>query len=356
MTEGHSEPLYSVVILNWNGGEGLLDAVESVFAQTFGGWELLLVDNASTDGSAQRVVARYSGEPRLSWILNATNLGYCVAHNHALAQCRGRYILTLNPDVVLDRDFLQEMRAGFDSPDTGIAAPHAVRRSDPRIIDSAGTIGFPHLFATAYRAGQRDEPGLRGEEVFGAIGAYAVYSRKMLDDVCLVRNGRREYFDTDFFTFFDEADLQLRARWRGWKCRYVPRARAVHGWRYSIKQGLVSRRRLYHLTFRNHYLSMFKNMAGSQWIRALPSLLLHEAALLIISLRCRWPIFLTTKAGALRLLPRMIPKRKAVMKGRRISVREYNESLAGFGSYCRFLRSVLRSEREKGKLLSFSDH
>jgi len=356
MAEEFSRPLYSVIVLNWNSGESVLRTVESVLTQRCRDLELLLVDNASSDGSLTMAIERFSSDSRFSTLANARNLGYCVAHNLALEKCRGRYIVTLNPDVVLEESFLDEIRTAFIAPDVGMAAPHAVRLSDKTVIDSTGTFCFPHLFATAFNAGVEGgavpEPG----EVFGVIGAYAVYDRRMLDDICLIREGRKEYFDPDFFTFFDEADLQLRARWRGWKCRYVPTARVVHGWRHSLKSGLITRAKVFHLTFRNHYLSMAKNMAWPQVIPASPSLLLHEAALVIISIFCLRPVFFSTKIDALRLLPRMLPKREFIMQNRRIGVREFNSALTGFGGFIRFLLSVLISERRKGKLLSFSDH
>ena len=277
--------LVSVAVVNWNGGEHLIPAIESALDQTHPSIEVIVVDNASTDGSSRAVELRYGADSRVRLVKHDKNLGYCGGMNAAIAIAKGDFVLSMNPDVVLNRDCVERVLEPFVDPRVGVVAPCVTRASDASTIDSAGTCVFPHLFSTAWRAGTRVRAKEQPGEVFGAIGAYAVYRRATLDDTAMDRpDGSKEYFDADFFTYYDEHDLQIRCRWRGWRSVYHPAARATHVWRYSVKRGLVGHGTLYHYAFRNYYLSMVKNMSFRQFLRSLPCLILQEFGLLALFL------------------------------------------------------------------------
>ncbi len=352
---GLSDSLVSILILNWNGGTQLRQAIESVFSQTHRNVELVLVDNGSEDGSIEPVASLFSTDKRLRIIRNDNNLGYCGGMNVGIRACQGEFILGMNPDVVLEKDFIEQILKPFSDPQVGMAAPLAVRSSNTAVIDSVGTVCFKHLFATAHRAGQARGVTEEPSEVFGVIGAYSMYRKKMLEELSYSGKNGKEYFDEDFFTYYDEHDLQIRARWLGWRCMYVPSARATHVWRYSVKSGLIKHGPLYDRAFRNYYLSMVKNMTLSQFLTSLHLFFLHECGLLALSLVYRTPIIFSSKLKALPFLGSMLKKRRKIMTERRLSTKEFNAGLAGFWAYFRFLASVMLSEHEEGRLLSFSD-
>src|SRR5438309_864866 len=102
MTAG---PLLSIAIVNWNTRDLLLQALESVFASSLPSLDVIVVDNASTDGSAEAVSARF---PQVRLITNSANMGYAHGNNQAMREARAAYILLLNPDVILPPDGLEK--------------------------------------------------------------------------------------------------------------------------------------------------------------------------------------------------------------------------------------------------------
>ena len=347
-------PPISIVIVNWNGGPYLTSAIKSILNQSYSSFECILVDNASIDGSIEAAAKEFNQDPRFHLIRNEDNFGYCGGSNIGIRAASGELIVTMNPDVVLEPDFLSHVQEAFKNPSIGIIAPCLTRELDPEIIDSAGTIGFSHIFATAFRAGLKVEKNEVACEVFGAIGACAIYRTAMLNELADINaNGEKEFFDDDFFTYYDEHDLQIRARWLGWKALYNPIFRAQHVWRHSVKSGLIKHRELYDKAFRNYYLSMFKNMPLYIFLRSIPSILMQECGIIALSLVYRYPIFFTSKFSALTKLHLMLPKRRKIIKTKRISSSEFFAGLSGAFPFFKFLCGVMFSECGDGKLLTF---
>jgi GT2 family glycosyltransferase len=313
----------AIVILCWNSRQYLPDCIESVLAQTYPAIELLISDNASSDGSPEYVKEHFPG---IRLIENACNLGYAAGHNRAIVLTQGEYVLLLNPDVRLQPDYVARLVEAMDA-DRRIGIMQGkllsaklldeVLRPDG-LIDSAGVwvsktrrngdrgIGRPDV-------GQYD----REEDVFGAAGAAALYRRALLEDIRL--DG--EYFDETFFAYREEVDLAWRAQWRGWHCRYVPGAIAYHARSYTPgtrgQQPVALRR----LQYRNRYLMLVKNDALPNILYHLPYLAATELAALgyvLLKERELLPCYL----DVLRLAPRMLRKRRAIMASRRVSSRE----------------------------------
>jgi len=348
-------PKISVIILNWNGKKFLKGCVESILNQTYKDFEIIVVDNASTDNSIKLMKQNFPSSKFKNILLieNKKNLGYCEGNNIGIKKAKGEFIITLNPDIVLDKNFLKEILKPFSNKKVGIVSPKALRMSDKGRIDSVGSIAFKNLFATAKGAGRIDLKHYRhDEETFGAIGAYAAYRKEMLDDIKLNVDNRTEYFDSDFFTYFDEHDLQIRAHLRGWLSAFARDAICYHFWRYSIKQDLVTHAALYTRAFRNYYLSLIKNISVPQIIRSLPSFFLTEFGLVILSLVYKKPIFLSTKVNTLKLFGKMWEKRKIIQSRKTVSDKELLKLLSGNFMYIKFLIGVLLSEFRKTKLLS----
>lgn len=203
----------SVVVVNWNGGEGLLRCLEAAIAALEGRrCELWLVDNASHDGSAEGAAARF---PEARLLRNSRNLGFARAANQALSRSAGQCTLLLNPDVVLTREALDKLLAAL--------------ASDPRI----GIVGGPSVD----RAGQPapgfepSYPGARRREVTGAHGSLC-RDVAWVSAACLL--ARREMIaevgllDEGFFMYYEDVDWCFRARQAGWRVVWVPEAVVAH--------------------------------------------------------------------------------------------------------------------------------
>jgi GT2 family glycosyltransferase len=210
--------LISVVIVNWNRRELLRACLASLAAQRDVSFETILVDNGSGDGSADMA----EGEFGARVIRNGENRGFCAANNQGIAVARGEFVALLNNDAEAEPGWLAELaRACGSRPDVGMAASKVLVWEDPRRIDKVGHLIFPDGQNRGRGSGALDEGQFDGEEdVLWPDGCAAIYRKRMLDEI----GG----FDEDFFAYGDDAELGLRARIAGWKCLYAPRAVVRH--------------------------------------------------------------------------------------------------------------------------------
>ncbi len=205
------------MIVNYNGKKYLDVCLQALVHQTCQGFETIVVDNGSFDGSAEYVHERY---PDVRIIENNKNLGYAGGANSGILAANGDLIILLNNDTVPDADFVEKFtRTAMDDPSVGLYAakmlfPDGRVNSAGICISRSGASWDRGMFETDH--GQYD----RYEEVFGPCGGAALYKRTMLDDIGL--------FDEDLFLFMEDVDLAFRARLAGWRCMYNPGARVVH--------------------------------------------------------------------------------------------------------------------------------
>jgi GT2 family glycosyltransferase len=229
-------PRFSVLVLNWNGRALIGDCLASLRQQTFRDFETIVVDNGSTDGSAD-FIRREFPEARL--VALETNTGFCGGNNAALAASSGDLIVLLNNDAELDAHFLEAMDAAATAETrTGMFAA-CVRMFDRRnVFDSTGLLVYPDGICRSRGwleedRGQYDEPA----DVLCPNGCAAVYRRAMLDEV--------GFFDDAYFAYLEDLDLGLRGQLRGWTCRYVPAAVAFH--KKSMTSGYHSAFKAFHV-------------------------------------------------------------------------------------------------------------
>ena len=129
-------PVISVVLLNWNGAHLLPTCLDSLRAQTFQDFEIIMPDNGSTDASRELVAERY---PEVRVIPFPRNLGFCLAMNAGMREAKGEFVFSLNNDTELDPRCLEELVAVMRArPGIGIAATKMVYYDDPSLINSAG--------------------------------------------------------------------------------------------------------------------------------------------------------------------------------------------------------------------------
>lgn len=259
----------AVVIINFNGADDLDGCVRAFQQQrredaagrlVIAAVDIVVVDNASTDHSArvlESIVARVDQPPGVSLRVhvNGRNRGYAGGANDGIASTRGDVVVCCNPDVRPDAAYLVHAVGALLADDRrGSVQGKLVRTvtgpAGEPILDTTGHLAFAtRLFRNRGEGevdvGQHDAAG----EVFGVSGALAVYRRAMLDDVAIevaddhapiVGAGepevparapgltRVEVFDEDVFAFFEDVDLDWRARMRGWSAWYEPRAVALH--------------------------------------------------------------------------------------------------------------------------------
>ncbi len=296
-----STPLISIGIVTWNSAALLPACLDSIARQQDTRWELIVVDNASADGSAD-LAAQLS--PAATLIRNTENTGFSIAHNQAIRASKGSYYLPINPDVVLAPDYIDALVSALEErPTYGSAAGKLlqppVSGQLPR-FDSCGLFIDRQRHQYLRGHGEVDDGRFdRAEEVFGVDGAAPLYRRAMLEDVKI--DG--QYFDESFFMHKEDVDLAWRARLLGWRCWYAPEAAAVHvrTFRPSKRDTVPSTLRLH--AVKNRYLLLLKNESLQGWLRDGLHILWYD--LKIIGYLC---LFERSSLAALTMVRKALPR------------------------------------------------
>jgi GT2 family glycosyltransferase len=331
---GVSPPMVSAIVVNWNGGAMLHDALASLFAQTWPALEVILVDNGSADGSVENV-ERIFGD-RLVVIRNQKNEGFSRGNNIGFQAAKGEWVFLLNSDAVCDSQVIEElMRFVADKPDVGQLACRVVRADQPNFFDSAGLLLYPDGVARP-RGWEEKDLGQydRAEEVMAPHGCACALRKAMLD--------RIGGFDEDFFCYLEDMDLGVRGQLAGWKCWYVPGARVRH--RKSATAGNYSVFKAYHVE-RNRIYCLWKWMPRFL-VFVSPLFTLNRYAMQGYAVHTHqglsaefvkeysmarlFVLLIQARLAALYRLPRMLSKRRQIRNMRTISVREWYGLISRF--------------------------
>lgn len=309
----------SVTIVTYNSGRFIKRCLESVLAQKYPHKEIIVVDNNSTDGTLD-ILEQF--EDRCRIIYNTENVGFAAAQNQAIAQAKGDWVLTLNPDVLLLPGFIQALvDAGNIEPRIGsvcgklLAIKSSFDLPDKPLVDSTG-IYFTPMLRHLDRGSQEIDNGhyLVNEYVFGATAAAALYRREMIDDISV--DG--EFFDPDFFVYREDADVAWRAQLLGWRCIYTPHARGYH-----VRNVLPGNRRALPAVInmhsvKNRFLMRLKNMTGDLYRRNWLSITFRDAVVIGCCL-VREHTSLNALWYVARNWRRVLAKRREIMSRRRVS-------------------------------------
>lgn len=209
--------MISVVVLNYNGRRYLKRCISSLSVQSYGDFEVIVVDNGSTDESVEYLKTHF---PQVKIVRNEYNLGFAGGINAGIEHAEGKYILTLNNDTQADMNFVERLAEAMDSDKAVGMCASKMLVPDGRInstgicLSRSGAAWDRGMFEPD--EGQYEEL----EEVFGPCAGAALYRKEMLDEIGL--------FDEDFFLYMEDVDLAFRARLAGWRCIYVPGAEVYH--------------------------------------------------------------------------------------------------------------------------------
>jgi GT2 family glycosyltransferase len=315
------QPLVSVIIPNWNGAHHLPVCLDSLYRQSYVRFEVILVDNGSTDGSLALLERDYA---RVQVISLSENHGFAPACNIGMRAARGEIVVLLNNDTEVDPGWLEALVSTFERhPEAGSVASKMLLFDRRDHIHTAGD--YYRLDGIPGNRGvwERDE-GQFDEEVpaFSACGGSAAYRRAMLDDVGL--------FDEAFYFSCEDVDLGWRAQLAGWPCIYTPQAIVYHkvsatgaGTVNSYYDG----RNFIFLIAKNYPCSIMRHhwraILGAQWRITRDALRAWrgEAA----RARLRGQI-----AGLLGIL-RFLRSRRAIQRARRVSDAELLRVLTPIG-------------------------
>ena len=360
--------LVSIVILTYNGEKTIKDCLNSILAQDYQNLEIIVVDNASTDGTKEILNRFKNYDLRFTIIENPKNIGFA-GMNIAIDASRGEYILYLNQDVILDKDFINNAVGLMERDEkTGVAQGKLIRKESgishqelrKKIIDSTGIKIFKSRRMVDRGQGEEDKGQYEKiEEVFGCNGAVSFFRKKCLEDVkislfhpdpaldagegshqrdssvaVLPQNdiGGADYYDPDFFMYKEDVDLSWRIRLYGWKIMYCPKAIAYtdrtskpinekNGAGQMIKTRRGQKQYVQYYSFKNHRLAMIKNELPSLFFRHLPWILPREIGYWLYVLFFEpktWPAI----KELFKQMPGAWQKRKIIMANKRVGNKE----------------------------------
>ncbi|MBV9599689.1 MAG: glycosyltransferase family 2 protein [Chloroflexi bacterium] len=274
----------SVIIVNWNGRQFIGELLDSLSRQSVHIDETIVVDNASSDGSTEFLERHF---PRLTLVPLSKNVGFAQGNNVAFKYSRGEYVAFLNSDTVLSSDCLFELVRLLDSdPHTGAVVPKIYqmdRGGDTALIECAGA-EFNNLgFCWGRGAGQRDGPRFGTARQVPALTACATVVRRN------ALNGEPP-FDAKLFMYYEELDLSLRLRGRGYKIMYAPSAVVWHRRGGSVKQATQTP-----VLFTQFYGNRNRVKILSKYYPL--RLLIRNLPLILMSL-AYWDIFILRRGGA----------------------------------------------------------
>jgi len=262
--------LISLIIINYNNKSYLKRCINSILNQTYKNIELILIDNESKDGSFEYMAEEYL-DKNILLLKNEVNNGYAGAANQGIGLSKGKYVMILNPDIIMEKDFIENMYKFIEGDESiGALSGKLLKydfKNDKKLnyIDSAGIIMFKST--RCIDRGQNEEDlGQYNEieQVFGVCGAAPLYRRSTLEIIKVYD----EYFDEDFFAYKEDIDLSWRLNLAGFKNMYYPKAIAYHGRGLSGSKGgivnFIKNRRsqskfLRGISFRNHIMMRWKN-------------------------------------------------------------------------------------------------
>jgi GT2 family glycosyltransferase len=337
----------SIIIVSWNGRAHLPDCLGSLEKQTFSGFEAILVDNGSTDGSLEFVRERY---PWVKLVELPENRGFAAGNNIGFSHSRGEYVVTLNNDTAADPGWLAELVAVADAHlAAGMVASRICSFTDHDRIDSLGVhICRDGMSRGAHRLRRFSTLNLeRVEEILLPSACVALYRRAMLDEI--------GFFDADFFAYCEDTDLGLRGRLAGWGAFLARDAVVYH--KYSATSGAFSPLKLY-LVERNHYWAALKS-CPLPYLLCVPFFTVVRYAVQASAVlsgtgsgseflasgsrtECIFAI-LRGMRDALLAFPAVLRKRSAVMRTRKLSNREFARLLE---KYRLSFRDLLYSEEQ----------
>lgn len=308
----------SVIILNWNSGDFIEECIHCVLRQSFSSIEVIVVDNASHDGSLELISSRFGS--RIKLICNEQNLGFAGGMNRGIAVALGEYLLLLNSDVFLKEDYVERVieRFGADvKKEIGVIGGKLYSYIKGERTHQIDHVGF---FLKARMAVCNSHNQVQEEFVFGSSGACFIIRKETLSDIAL---SPEQWFDEDYFAYNEDIDLWFRCQLRGWRVLFLSTAEGwhIHSGSVGGKKRLLERSdELQFHALKNRYMTILKDYPLALLILMLPILLLVEVTVVLSlilynppslkNLRRSWAYILQNRANIMR--------RREIIQSRRL--------------------------------------
>jgi len=305
-----SESLVSIVVLNYNAGKLLDDCISSIYKTEKVNFELILVDNASTDKTYRECIQKF---PDVKLIENKKNLGYCEGNNVGIRASKGNFVVVLNPDTVVNPTWLYELIRVYQENGEGIYQPKILATTDHDMLLSSGQ--FIQLFGFGYSRGKGEKHVQENnniEKISYASGTCLFTSKAILQQL--------DYFDPFLFAYHDDLDLCWRAAMLGISSFYVPTSIIFHPIEgYSFKWSKFK----FYLMERNRQYCILTHFSKTSYLKMLPSLILIDFAVSLFYLKKgMFTTKIKTSLNILKNLTKISKKYQKIQDTRTLSDKE----------------------------------
>lgn len=261
MIRERGKPLVSIIILTYNSLKFIEKCLESVLNTNYEKFEIVIVDNGSTDGTVELIQKRFGEEEKIKLIVNRENVGFAEGNNVGAKFAKGKYIVFLNADTIVDPNWINEVvKVMENNPDIGVCQSKLLLMDKPEFFDSAGDF-IDKYGVMMRRGGDIPEKDIgqydRVEEIFSARGAAMIIRKDLFEEI----GG----FDTMYFLTYEDIDLCWRARLNGHKIFFVPKSIVYHKGGFSLLPEKAF------LTTRNWLLTLIKNYETWNMFKIMPN-------------------------------------------------------------------------------------
>lgn len=313
----------SVQIVTYNSEKDIKNCLTTVNEQTFPIEKIIVIDNNSNDKTL-KVLKDF---PSVKVVSNQINNGFAGGHNQGFQLTSSDYVLVLNPDVRLHRDYVKNIIEVMEKKDdVGMATGKLYRDINHGILDSTGIVMKKNRRAFDRGSGEVDNGQYDMDiDIFGISAAAAVYRRKMIDDISI--NG--QFFDESFFAYKEDVDVSWRAQIFGWKSEFVPSAIAEHsrGWQEKNRKDipLFIRQKSYI----NRYFYILKNDQVVYYVLHLPFILFYDLLTFMYAL-LKEPKLLSIWGFFIKEYRAVLEKRNIIMSNRKLPNKQIYSYFKGY--------------------------
>ena len=272
--EKSGTPLVSIIILNYNAGNLLLDCVDSIQKTNYENYEIIVVDNNSKDNSHLECAKKF---PNICLIENKENFGYCEGNNIGIRKAKGDYVIILNPDTLVDPNWITELILAYEKYGDGLYQPKFLTTTNHDTLMSTGNM--IHLFGFGFSRdkGEFDDGKFNEHEKIGYASGTCLFSKLKIFN-------RLNLFDPFLFAYHDDLDLCWRGALVDIPSYYAPKSIVYHPSEgFSFKWSNFK----FFLLERNRQYCILTHYSRSTFFKLLPSLLLVEMFVFIFYFKKR---------------------------------------------------------------------
>lgn len=303
----------SIIIPNWNGEDYIIDCLDSLSKQSFRNFEIIVVDNGSTDNSLKLIEEKY---PKVKIKKLSYNTGFAVAVNNGIKMSKAKYVVLMNNDTYADKNWLKELVEAMNSGGYGFAASKMLFYDKRSHINTAGDDITKYGWAMQRGFGNKDGKSFSdNKEIFSASGGSVIILRDLFKEV--------GYFDEKFFAYLEDVDWCYRAQLMGHKGLFVANSKIYHHVSATTKK--LSTLGEY-LTVRNTLAMIYKNFPPQLKRKYFFYILYAQLARLFMDLNIKRILScLRGQIGFLLMIPKLKKDRKKLLNKKVVDV-EYLDS------------------------------